>query len=159
MSAKLAELEEEHGGDDGAFSELEKVNKASVAARLTEIKDDNEVNDEAAVFNEWLEFSAEEADTRKRLKDAETDLDSRAYGHYPKLSQVDIKALVVGDKWLAALDAAIHGEMDRVSQQLTRRVKELAERYEFALPQVQTRFAELESNVSHHLARMGFTWR
>ena len=31
---------------------------------------------------------------------------------------------------LAALDAAIHGEMDRVSQQLTSRVKELAERYE-----------------------------
>jgi type I restriction enzyme M protein len=28
------------------------------------------------------------------------------------------------------LDARIHGEMDRVSQQLTTRVKELAERYE-----------------------------
>jgi len=32
----------------------------------------------------------------------------------------------VDDKWLAALDAAIHGEMDRVSQQLTQRVKDLA---------------------------------
>ena len=39
---------------------------------------------------------------------------------------------MVDDKWLAALDAAIHGEMDRVSQQLTQRVKELAERYEIA---------------------------
>ena len=34
------------------------------------------------------------------------------------------------DKWLAALDAAIHREMDRISQALTQRVKELAERYE-----------------------------
>jgi len=33
-TAKLAELEEEHGGDEGAFSELDKVNKANVAARL-----------------------------------------------------------------------------------------------------------------------------
>jgi hypothetical protein len=33
---------------------------------------------------------------------------------------------VVDDKWLAALGAAIHGEMDRISQALTQRVKELA---------------------------------
>ena len=40
---------------------------------------------------------------------------------------------MVDDKWLAALDAAIHGEMDRISQALTQRVKELAERYETPL--------------------------
>ncbi len=49
---------------------------------------------------------------------------------------------MVDDKWLAALDAAIHGEMDRVSQQLTQRVKELAERYETPLPQMVSRVAE-----------------
>ncbi|HJX18802.1 MAG TPA: N-6 DNA methylase, partial [Acidiferrobacterales bacterium] len=38
VSAKLAELEEEHGGEDGAFSELDKVNKANVAARLKELE-------------------------------------------------------------------------------------------------------------------------
>ena len=43
---------------------------------------------------------------------------------------------MVDDKWLAALDAAIHGEMDRISQALTQRVKELAERYETPLPQM-----------------------
>lgn len=32
------------------------------------------------------------------------------------------KALVVDDKWLAALCTAIHGEMDRISQALTQRV-------------------------------------
>ncbi len=38
VSARLAELEEEHGGEEGAFAELEKVNKASVAARVKEIE-------------------------------------------------------------------------------------------------------------------------
>jgi type I restriction enzyme M protein len=33
-SAKLAELEEEHGGEEGLFAELDKVNKACVAARV-----------------------------------------------------------------------------------------------------------------------------
>ena len=40
VTARLAELEEEHGGEEGAFSELDKVNKANVAARLKEVKGD-----------------------------------------------------------------------------------------------------------------------
>ena len=40
VTARLTELEEEHGGEDGAFSELDKVNKANVTARLKEIKGD-----------------------------------------------------------------------------------------------------------------------
>jgi len=55
------------------------------------------------------------------------------------------------------VDAAIHGEMDRVSQQLTHRVKEPAERYEIPLPQMVSRVAELEAEVNRHLARMGFS--
>ena len=66
---------------------------------------------------------------------------------------------MVDDKWFAALDAAIHGELDRVSQTLTRRVKELAERYETPLPRMVDRVAELEARVSHHLEKMGFAWK
>ena len=47
VTAKLAELEEEHGGEEGAFAELDKVNKANVSARLKEIKGDKEAKDEA----------------------------------------------------------------------------------------------------------------
>ena len=135
-AAKLAELEEEHGGEEGAFAELDKVNKANVAARLKEIKDDKEAEDEAAVLSDWLKLNTDETDLKKQLKDAEAALDAKAYAHYPKLTEAEVKALVVDDKWLAALDTAIHGEMDRVSQELTKRVKELAERYETPLPQI-----------------------
>ena len=159
VTARLAELEEEHGGEDGAFAELDKVNKANVAARLKEIKGDKDAKDEAAVLNEWLKLSGEEADLKKRLKEAEAALDAKAYAKYPKLTEAEIKTLVVDDKWLAALDAAIHGEMDRVSQQLTQRVKELAERYETPLPQMVSRVAELEAKVNRHLERMGFAWK
>ncbi|WP_206515210.1 hypothetical protein, partial [Xanthomonas arboricola] len=62
-------------------------------------------------------------------------------------------------KWLGALDAAIHGEMDRISQGLTRRVRELAERYEARLPRPVDRVAELQARVDGHLERMGFAWR
>jgi len=158
VTVRMAELEEEHGGEEGAFSELDKVNKGNVTARLKEIKGDREARDEAAVLNDWLKLAGDEADLKMRLKDAEAKLDGKAYALYPKLSEDEIKVLVVDDKWLAVLDAAIHGEMDRVSQQLTQRVKELAERYEIPLPLMVGQVAELETKVNCHLERMGFSW-
>jgi len=159
ISAKLAELEEEHSGEDGAFSELDKVNKANVAARLKEIRNDKETKDEAAVLNDWLRLNTDESDLKKRLKDAETDLDAKTCGHYPKLTESEIKSLVVDDKWLVALERDIHGEMDSINQALTQRVKELAERYETPLPRMVSRVAELEAKVNRHLEKMGFSWK
>ncbi|MBI3246267.1 MAG: type I restriction-modification system subunit M [Deltaproteobacteria bacterium] len=200
ITARLTEMEEEHGGEDGAFAELDKVNRASIAQRLKELQGESKtvfsssfprrresstsnnnldarfhghdgavamVAESAAPYGDdstaemevlltWVKLNNEEADLKKRLKEAESALDAHAYAKYPKLTESEIKTLVVDDKWMAALDAAIHGEMDRVSQQLTQRVKELAERYETPLPQAASRVAELEQKVSAHLRRMGF---
>ncbi|WP_243363032.1 type I restriction-modification system subunit M [Fundidesulfovibrio terrae] len=167
VSASMAELEEEHGGDDGVLSEARdegkdgkegKVSKALVKARLKEIKSDKEAKEEAAVLRQWLRLDERKAELKKRLKDTEAELDAKAYTKYPRLTETDVQTLVVDDKWLAALDGAIHGEMDRVSQSLTQRVKELAERYENSLPQMVSRVAELEERVNKHLERMGFSW-
>jgi len=157
MTAQMAELEEEHGGEEGAFAELDKVNKANVAARLKEIKGDQEAKEEAEALNAWLKLCTQEAELKKTVKDAETALDALAYAKYPTLSEAEIKTLVVEDKWLAVISAAIHGEMDRISQALTQRVKELAERYETPLPQQASKVLELERKVSAHLAKMGFS--
>jgi type I restriction enzyme M protein len=161
VTARLAELEEEHSGEEGAFAALEKVNKAQVTARLKELNlegEDASVEEKAAL-EEWQRLNNEEAELKRRLKEAEAALDTKAYAHYPKLTEAEVKVLVVDDKWLAALEAAVHGEMDRVSQQLTQRVKELAERYEAPLPQLQCRVAELEAKVDGHLQRMGYSWK
>jgi type I restriction enzyme M protein len=156
IAAQMAEMEEEHGGEEGLFAELDKVNKATVTARLKEIKGDPEAKDEAAALNAWLKLCTQEADLKKLLKEAESELDALAYAQYPKLSEADIKTLVVEDKWLAAIDADIHGEMDRISQALTQRVKELAERYETPLPTLTGKVSELSAKVAAHLKKMGF---
>ena len=159
VTARLTEMEEEHGGEDGAFAELDKVNKANVASRLKEIKGDKDTTDEAAALNDWLKLNNQDAGLKKYLKEAEAALDSQAYALYPDLTESEVETLVVDDKWLAALDAAIHGEMDRVSQQLTQRVKELAERYEIPLPRMLRCAAKLEAKVNRHLETMGFAWK
>ena len=183
LAAQLTELEEEHGGDEGVFAELDKVNKANVSARLKELKAEQMAEKshakttgksgtalmaaeapapyevevvEADILNAWLKLSTQEADAKKALKDAEAALDALAYAKYPNLSEAEIKTLVVEDKWLTAISSAIHGEMDRISQALTQRVKELAERYETPLPQLTERVTELAERVNVHLERMGF---
>ena len=160
ITARLAELEEEQGGEEGAFSELDKVNKASVAQRLKELKIESGelIAEEMKVLDEWMEFNNRESELKKKLKDAEAALDDKVYAKYPTLTEAEIKTLVVDDKWLAALDRDIHGEMDRVSQQLTQRVKELAERYETPMPQMVNRVTDLEAKVNRHLNKMGFSW-
>ena len=158
VAARMAELEQEHGGDEGAFAELDKVNKAHVAARLKEIKGDKEARDEAAVLGNWLTLANEEADTKKALRQAEDALDAKALARYPKLTEAEVKTLVVEDKWMAALDAAIHGEMDRISQALTQRVKELAERYAVPLPELTSQVVTLSARVDEHLKKMGLAW-
>ena len=127
VTAALAELEEEEGGEEGIFAEWEKVNRASVTARLREARAwysaDSEGDEELAALDKWLALSNREAELKKKLKDAEADLDAKAYAKYPTLTEAEVKTLVVDDKWLAALEAAIHGEMDRISQALTQRVE------------------------------------
>jgi type I restriction enzyme M protein len=163
VTAELAELEEEHGGDEGAFSELEKVNKGSVNARLKEIKGlfqaDDETKAEAAALEKWLKLSDREAALKKKLKEADQSLDAKAYEKYPALTEYEVRSLVIDGKWLAALEADIHGELDRISQELTARVRELADRYEAPLPTLTDRVAELEAKVNGHLERMGFSWK
>ncbi|MBI4696791.1 MAG: SAM-dependent DNA methyltransferase [Gammaproteobacteria bacterium] len=149
----------EQGGEEGAFAALEKLNAAAVKDRLKEIAKDTEAADERAALERWLALSDEEAALKKQLKAAEAALDAAACAQYPKLDEAEIKSLIVDAKWLAALDTALHGELDRVSQGLARRVKELAERYETPLPRLNDRMAELEAKVSGHLERLGFVWR
>ena len=159
VTAQMTEMEEEHGGEDGAYAELDKVNKANVIARLKEIKGDKEAKEEAAALNAWLKLNTQEGDLKKVIKEAEAALDALCLAKYPKLIEAEIKTLVVEDKWLAAISSAIHGEMDRISQALTQRVKELAERNETPLPQAVNRVATLEQTVNAHLKRMGFSWQ
>src|ERR1039458_5904675 len=44
-TASLAELEEEHGGEEGFLGALDKIAKAEVSARLKEIKGDNDTKE------------------------------------------------------------------------------------------------------------------
>ena len=100
-----------------------------------------------------------EAEAGRKAKDAGQVLDAKVAERYNTLTQPEIITLVVDDKWLSALAASVHGELDRISQTLTGRIKELAERYAAPLPQQTRTLDELTGKVGAHLKKMGFVWK
>ena len=159
VSSQLAELEEEHSGDEAAFAAFDKVNAASVKERIKEIGADPDSADELQVLKAWLKLATEEAALKKAVKDMDAALDQLAHDQYAKLSVAEIQALVIHDKWLARLGNDLQAELDRVSQALTRRIRELAERYAAPLPQLASEVDGLWARVEEHLKRMGVAWQ
>lgn len=92
------------------------------------------------------------------MKEAQDALDKAVFAQYSKLTEDEIRTLVVDDKWQATLKGAIQAEIERVTQQLANRVKTLEERYAEPLPQLIEEVEALSSKVDEHLKRMGLTW-
>ena len=157
-TAALAELEEEHGAEDGYLGALDKIAKAEVNARLRDIRRDRDAHDEITVLNQWIELTDKEAGLKRDLRDKEATLDTLAHRQYAKLTETDIKGLVIDDKWMAHVSETVSGELERVSQTLTRRVRELADRYDAPLSSLIDEVATLTARVEAHLARMGESW-
>ena len=162
VGRQMEELDEEHGAEDGLLAEAKndkgKLTKASAKARLSEIKRDKDAADERKLLETYADLTEQEATASKKVKDATKALDARVAAKYGQLSAAEIKMLVVVDKWLAALASSVQGELDRVSQALTGRIKQLAERYATPIPQLAREVETLAARVDEHLKKMGFVW-
>lgn len=152
-------LKDEHGGDEGLLSEVidnDKISKASVLKRIKEIKHSTDDIEELAVLEQYAILFEKESDTKKSIKDALVDLEKKVLKKYPTLSLDEIKKLVVDEKWMNELSTRILGEVDRLSQTLAGRVKELAERYAKPMPEIVEEVEDLKKKVEGHLKKMGF---
>lgn len=173
IATQLTELEEEHNTEEGYFADLDKVNKVNVQKRLKELlalkqntkkqnlaiaAEPEATYGEQAVLELYLKLIDDQTELNKKIKDAITDLDKKVIARYKTLTETEIKQLVVDDKWMASIERSVKTEMERISQRLTQRIKELAERYETPLPKQASEVTVLEEKVNAHLRKMGFVW-
>lgn len=158
----MEEMAEEHGGEEGLLEEVKndkgKITKIAVTARLKEIDGDADFTDEQRVLKDYLALIEKESDADRKVKEAHKELEAKIAAKYGKLPEDEIKTLVVDDKWLAALAAAVQSELDRVSQALTSRTRQLADRYGIPLPQITKEVETLAARVDEHLKNMGAVW-
>jgi type I restriction enzyme M protein len=164
IEQRLDETREEHSGEDGLLAEViegegekQKITAKAVKARLKLIQrnPDEAEEGEKECLEAYEELLDRQAQAKSRLKAAQDDLEAKIDAKYPKLDEDEIKTLVVDDKWLATLSTAIQGELDRVSQTLTGRIRQLAERYATPLPQLTDEVAALAAKVDGQLKKMG----
>jgi len=127
----LEEIAEEHSGEEGllfaAKNEKGKITKGSVKARLSEAEGTIDFPEpgEIELLTKYVELADNESAASAKLKQAQDKLIEQVAAKYPKLTEDEIKMLVVDDKWLATIAAAVQGELDRVSQTLAGRIRQL----------------------------------
>ncbi|OQY97390.1 MAG: type I restriction-modification system subunit M [Candidatus Brocadia sp. UTAMX2] len=165
---QMEEMEEEHGGEEGlmadAKNDKDKIAKASVQKRVKELTMDNEQGtiedkEELKLLKVYVKLAEQEAEESKKIRDAQAALEKKVLDKYKTLTEAEKKILIIEDKWMAALERDIKTEMERISQRLTGRIKELAERYEAPLPAITAEVDALEKKVHGHLKKMGFIWK
>ncbi|UJS21382.1 MAG: type I restriction-modification system subunit M [Candidatus Brocadia sp.] len=165
---QMEEMEEEHGGEEGlmadAKNDKDKITKASVQKRVKELTMDNEQwaiedKEELKILKVYVKLAEQEAEESKKIRDAQAALEKKVFDKYKTLTEAEKKILIIEDKWMAALERDIKTEMERISQRLTGRIKELAERYEAPLPAITAEVDALEKKVHGHLKKMGLVWK
>jgi len=164
LNAKMDEMREEHGGEDGllanAIDDKQKISKKNLQAAIKELGKRNSDNaDEYDMLQQYKKIMEQEAEVQTKIKAAKTDLEKKVIVVYPKLSIDEIKTIVVEKKWMQNMEQRIRTEMDNISHRLTQRIKELAERYETPLPKQTDKVNELQGKVNEHLEKMGFVWK
>ena len=162
ITRQKEEFEEENSGEEGYLEEIKNekgnITKGSLKNRIKEIKDDPESVEELEVLEAYLKLVEDESDANKNVKDAMKALDKKVNEKYKALTEDEIKTLVVDMKWIPYIVREVNSEMDRVSHRLASRIKELAERYDETLFELEEQLKSYHEKVEKHLERMGFAW-
>ena len=166
LEQQLDEMRQENSGEDGLLAEViegegnkQKITAKAVKARLKEIGKDPLYADERAALEAYAGLLKQQKEAKAKRKAAQEDLDKKIDAKYPTLTEAEIKTLGMDDKWMAHLSAAVQGELDRVSQTLSGRIRQLAERYATPLPKLTDEVETLAARVEDHLKMMGAVWK
>ncbi len=156
LKARRTELAKEL--DAGFFKRYEKLEKQGGADETIKTEFVEAIPEFLEMFaiDEMLRLIEEQSEKASAAKEANAKLDAKTVVKYPALTDAEVKTLVIEDKWIASIDAAINGERDRIAQDLTGRIKTLVERYAEPLAEITARVVGLEATVASHLAAMGF---
>ncbi len=158
LQSQNTQLIEEHGAEGGlledATNDKGSITKTTITSFLKQV-DDIEAKEIAQELKSNFE---KETSLKKQVKSAEAELDENTLEAFSQLNEPQVKDLIVHKKWLNSMELAINQEIDSISQTLAKRVKELAERYEYTLGELDQEVKELETKVNEHLAQMGLEW-
>ena len=165
-ASKLEDFVDEHststGGEDGVLmgiaNGLGRITKAAATGRLKTIRHEPEGDEEQDILMRCLELIDAESRARKAVREAQAALARAVLDRYAALTAAEIKALVVEDKWCASIKAAIADALQRLTQLLAGRVRQLTQRYARPLSEIEIEVEELTTKAAAHITRMGLSY-
>lgn len=158
LTRQIEEYTEEHAVEEGVLADAMdegKITKALATARLKEAKREQSDQDEIAALEKLIRMYNSEAAAKKLVKDAQAALDNNTLAQYGKLTEDEVKQLVICDKWESAISERVTGEVTKLTHNLVARIKELGERYDTTLGALELEIEEQSAKIAQHLADMG----
>lgn len=139
-----------------------KITKTAITNRLQIIRTQEAVSEsikqELKQLQQAADLSQAAADYKKEVNNLKISLDKKCREKYAHLTDAEILDLLVNKKWFASLHQGLTDLYAGISQYLTKRLTELAERYAQPLPELEQETVKLEAQVKSQLEGMGFQW-
>lgn len=163
IDQELLAIIDENEGDDGLLTDLvegegdnRKISSKSIKKRMKEIESDPDYKDELYVLTKCESILDRKASLKNNLKKENDIFNKKINEKYLLLSEDEIKILVVQQKWFVAFQNFIIDELNSVSQSLTQRIRQLAERYDLTLNQIEKELQVNRVKVQDHLKKLGY---
>lgn len=152
---RLNDLAEEYGGEEMLLSDFSN-DKGEFSKKLVMdgLKIKGLDKEEKMALQKVSDAFEAEADAKKASK----DLEELVINRYKKLTEAEIKTLLIQTKWIGAVSASIESVLDSVRRTLSGRLQTLASRYDDTLPTISAEAAIKTKAVESHLKKMGLSW-
>ena len=158
LTQEIETYVDEHSGEDGLI-DAAVSDKGTISQKsLKDTKKDTQDSEENEALDHALDLLKKQSAAKKAVKTTRDKLAQEVFVKIPKLSESEIKTLVIADKWNSSLNGSVENEIERVTQFLANRVRELEERYAEPLPSLSVQVESLSDKVEAHLKAMGVSW-
>ena len=122
------------------------------------VQDENGLFEELDILYNYLQLVKEYSTRKKAYNEAIENLYEQVKTRYRSLTEAEIKALIIEDKWFASLRAEIKSEVEMLTQKFAGRVNELDKRYSQQLSNLEQEVEVFSTKVEGHLKKMGLAW-
>ena len=127
------------------------------SSRLEELTEQENDDDDPVETWHATSLRKEISEKTKIVKALVQQLDDKAKSKYTELTLPQIQDLLINRKWHTQIYEGIYALYKTVSQRITERIVEIAERYEQTLPELEAAVTSCETKVKQHLKDMGFS--
>ncbi|MGH3277509.1 MAG: type I restriction-modification system subunit M [Trebonia sp.] len=159
-SRAVEEYIDEHGSEEGPLSRVmddSKVSRALAAERLKVARHEGCDPEEVDVLKHLLKLYEAEAGAKRTAKEAQAELDQITLKQYGKLTEDDVKTLVLDDKWRTVIISRVLSLANLLTLEFVGRIQVLGERYATTVDDLISELAQHEAVVARHFTKMGIS--